>query len=100
MNKYDQQNMADLYEEGIWDRIKASTSGIVSGVGGALKGQGYAKTNQAAQLKSLMGGKINELLKDIQNFKKDLIEYYRDPNSKAMKAKAEQLEKILKQFTK
>ena len=99
MTKYDQRNIADLYEEGLWDRTKASVSGAVSGVGGLLTGKGYAKTNQATQLKSLMTGKIDAIQKDILACSQDLSRYSNDPNTKTMQTKLTNLQNIINSYT-
>ncbi len=95
MKTQDLQQMGDLYEEGIWDRAKASISGVKSGVKGLLGGQGYAKSAQAGKLGSLLSGKMNAILADIQKFENDIRSYTKDPNSATVGQKVAQLKQIV-----
>lgn len=98
MNINDQLKIAELYEEGFWDRIKASASGIKSGVKGLVTGQGYAKSNNAAKLNSLMYNKMNDIMKEIEKFESDVSKYSNDPNSQPLYRQVFEIKKIINSF--
>lgn len=100
MNNQDQINIAQLYEEGLWDRMKASASGVSAGVKGFLGGSGYAKSAQSAKKSSLMRGKISSILQDIQKFENDMGRYKNDQAVAAFSQKIAQIKQILTTFNK
>lgn len=100
MNKQDQINIAQLYEEGLWDRMKASASGVSAGVKGFLGGNGYAKSAQSAKKSSLMRGKLSSILQDIQKFETDMGRYKNDQAAAAFSQKTTQIKQIINNFNK
>jgi len=94
MKKNDQEILAQLYEEGVWDRMKASASGVAGGVKGFLGGRGYAKSAQASKYNSLMSNSIRSILKDVQKLKSDISKY---PNA-SISDKIDKIEKILSSY--
>jgi hypothetical protein len=100
MNNRDQRNIAKIYEEGFWDRFKASASGISGGVKGMMSGQGYAKSAQASKLSSLMRGKLTNILSDIQKLESDMSKYSNDPNAKSISDKVTNIKNLISKFTK
>jgi len=98
MKNDDQLKIAELYEEGFWDRFKAGASGIKAGATSLVSGQGYAKANQSAKLSSLMSGKLASIMSDITKFETDIAKYTKDPNSPQMAQKVSQLKQIISSF--
>jgi len=100
MNNQDQINIAQLYEEGLWDRMKASASGVSAGVKGFLGGNGYAKSAQSAKHSSLMKGKLSKIMQDIKKFKIDSNKYSSDPDIGSLVDKINRIEQIITTFNK
>jgi hypothetical protein len=100
MKQNDQEILAQLYEEGVWDRMKASASGVAGGVKGFLGGNGYAKSAQSAKQSSLMRGKLSSILQDIQKFETDMGRYKNDQAASTFSKKTTQIKRIINNFNK
>lgn len=98
MKKNDQEILAQLYEEGFWDRVKASASGVAGGVKGFLGGQGYAKSAQSSKLSSLMRGKLASILDDIKKLESDMAKYSKDQAAPPILQKIQKIKSIINQF--
>lgn len=68
MRNQDIKQIADLYEEGLFDRFKASAAGIGGGLKGLVAGKGYAKSAQSAKFESLVQNHTKKLLEEIRKF--------------------------------
>jgi hypothetical protein len=102
MNNQDQINIADLYEEGLWDRMKAGASSIKGGLTNMkmLGGSGYAKGAQEAKTKSLMNSFISKVIKDIEKFNSDVLNYKQSQNYNAILKKANDMRDIIYKYQK
>jgi hypothetical protein len=102
MNNQDQINIADLYEEGLWDRMKAGASSIKSGLKNTkiLGGSGYAKGAQEAKTKSLMNSFISKVMKDIEQFDSDVLNYEQSQNYNTILKKANKIRAIIYKYQK
>jgi hypothetical protein len=102
MNNQDQINIADLYEEGLWDRMKAGASSIKGGLTNMkmLGGSGYAKGAQEAKTKSLMNSFISKVMKDIEKFNSDVLNYKQSQNYNTILKKANDMRDIIYKYQK
>lgn len=102
MNNQDQINIADLYEEGLWDRMKAGASSIKGGLTNMkmLGGSGYAKGAQEAKTKSLMNSFISKVMKDIEKFNSDVLNYKQSRNYDTILKKANDMRDIIYKYQK
>jgi hypothetical protein len=102
MNNQDQINIADLYEEGLWDRMKAGASSIKGGLTNMkmLGGSGYAKGAQEAKTKSLMNSFLSKVMKDIEKFNSDVLNYKQSRNYDTILKKANDMRDIIYKYQK
>jgi hypothetical protein len=100
MKPKDQNNIADLYEEGIWDRMKAGAAGIAGGVGGMkiFGGQGYAQGAQDSKKKSLMKSFTTKMLNDIKTFEADAANFNEPKVSKDLLFKTKKMTNLLTRY--
>lgn len=97
MNNNDIHNIANLYEEGFWDRFKAGTSAIGGGVKNMkmFGGSGYAQGAQQAKSGSLMKSFVSKMLKDIEKFDSDISSYKQNNNSNDIINKVNSIKQVL-----
>jgi hypothetical protein len=102
MNNQDIHNIADLYEEGLWDRMKAGASSIKGGLTNMkmLGGSGYAKGAQEAKTKSLMNSFVSKMMKDIEKFDSDILNYKQSANYQQILTKVDSIRKIIENYQK
>jgi hypothetical protein len=98
--KKDNLNISDLYEEGLWDRVKAGTSSIAGGLKNVkfLGGTGYAQGAEQAKTKSLMKSFTSKMFLDVQKLEKDLLSYSQTPERQAVEKKVKSIIRILKKY--
>lgn len=102
MNNQDIHNIADLYEEGLWDRMKAGASSIKGGLKNMkiLGGTGYAKGAQQAKNNSLMNSFVSKMMKDIEKFDSDVLNYKQSANYQNILTKVDNIRKIIENYQK
>jgi hypothetical protein len=101
MKQDDFKNMADLYEEGLWDRFKAGASSVTGGLKNSkfLGGSGYAQGAEQAKTKSLMKSFIPKMFSDTQKMEKDLLSYSQTPERQAIEKKVKGIIRVLKKHS-
>jgi|688.fasta_scaffold1092053_1 hypothetical protein len=102
MNNKDIHNIGNLYEEGLWDRMKAGASSIKGGLTNMkmLGSSGYAKGAQEAKTKSLMNSFISKVIKDIEKFDSDVLNYKQSRNYDTILKKANDMRDIIYKYQK
>lgn len=96
--KPDNQELGDIYEEGIFDRLKAGVSGISGGVKGFFGGKGYAKSAQQAKHSSLMRSFLTKISRDISNFESKIYSK-KSQSYQDVSAKLQEMKKIIKNYS-
>jgi hypothetical protein len=102
MNNNDIHNIGNLYEEGLWDRMKAGASSIKGGLTNMkmLGGSGYAKGAQEAKNKSLINSFLSKVIKDIEKFDSDVLNYKQSRNYDTILKKANDMRDIIYKYQK
>ena len=100
MKQDDLKNISNLYEEGLWDRVKAGTSSIAGGLKNVkfLGGTGYAQGAEQAKTKSLMKSFILKMFTDVQKMEQDLRSYSQTPERQAVEKKIKSIIRILNKY--
>jgi hypothetical protein len=100
MKQDDFKNISDLYEEGLWDRVKAGASSITGGLKNTklLGGTGYAQGAEQAKTKSLMKSFISKMFADVQKMESDLLSYSQTPETQSVEKKIKSIIRILKKY--